>query len=321
MKYLFPFLTLLFLLLNVPVNAQCPEGIEATILNIAEDAFGKCSFDLEISYSANSTNNSSISFTISTCGGRDLLTTACYQNLQDDDSPYAILIDDPALSVLCPVEICVTYTAWTTPVCDPGNECTPLDNTIPVDGLLSLPVKLAYFSGQEERFKKVKLEWVTVAEEQNEYFVIEHSIDGQTFREVGQIDGNGTSISEHYYSFWDEFPYSGENYYRLKQVNFDESFEYSDVITVVVGIDMVSPLMLAPSVASEAISLIFNQQPKENSIVEVFNSTGLNILNVSPGIDVHVINLDVSTFKPGMYFIRVPIGREFIIKKFVKIAD
>ncbi len=321
MKYLLSLIICILLFPSAYLTAQCSVGMEARIMNIAEDVFGRCSFDVEVSFSANGMDNSSISFTISACSGRDLVTTTCMVNLTDGDGPYTIMIDDPALAVLCPAEICVTYTGWSTPNCEAGNECTPVDNTVPMSGSLSLPVELVAFSGLEERYKKVKLEWITSSEEQNEYFVVEHSVDGLNFTEIGRVEGNGTTSSDYYYSFWDKHPYGGDNYYRLKQVDFDQSFEYSRMLMIEVDMDMVTPLVLAPSVANNEIDLIFNQLPRENSFIEVFNSIGENMLQRPVEEDVNVVNLDISTYKPGVYYARALIGKEYIVQKFIKVVD
>ena len=77
-----------------------------------------------------------------------------------------------------------------------------------------------------------RLIWEVASETNNDYFTIERSIDGITWREIGQIDGAGTSQDQRKYSFFDELFEARINYYRLKQTDFDGAFEYSKVLYI-----------------------------------------------------------------------------------------
>lgn len=94
-----------------------------------------------------------------------------------------------------------------------------------------LPVSWAGFSGQKID-KKVLLEWWTSEEENNDHFIVERSADGQQFMPIAYQAGNGTAAVLNTYQAWDETPLKRVNYYRIKQVDFDGSHSYSDVITV-----------------------------------------------------------------------------------------
>jgi hypothetical protein len=94
-----------------------------------------------------------------------------------------------------------------------------------------LPVELVAFTGKEQD-GQVLLKWETASEQNNDYFLIEHSVDGKTFAAIGEVAGAGTVSTTQYYSFAHRNPAYPDNYYRLKQVDFDGAFEYSDVILV-----------------------------------------------------------------------------------------
>ncbi|MEP5614175.1 MAG: T9SS type A sorting domain-containing protein, partial [Cyclobacteriaceae bacterium] len=95
-----------------------------------------------------------------------------------------------------------------------------------------LPVELIYFRGLAEE-NQVRLEWATATELNNDRFEIEHSLDGITFEKISEISGNGTTSHETEYGFTDSKPALGVNYYRLKQVDYDGAFEYSNVARIV----------------------------------------------------------------------------------------
>ncbi len=95
-----------------------------------------------------------------------------------------------------------------------------------------LPVEYLYFYGKITQNNTILLSWATATEINNDYFVIEHSIDGIHFSSIGKIPGNGTSnyINEYKFSF--EGNTGIVNYFRLKQVDFDGKYEYSGIIVV-----------------------------------------------------------------------------------------
>lgn len=95
--------------------------------------------------------------------------------------------------------------------------------------LAALPVRLLSFTA-EQRGNSNQLTWITSAEEENTGFFVEHSADGSRFSELGWVAGAGNAASEQVYSFTDQLPLNGSNYYRLRQVDFDGSVTFSQVI-------------------------------------------------------------------------------------------
>ncbi|HMN18866.1 MAG TPA: T9SS type A sorting domain-containing protein [Ignavibacteriaceae bacterium] len=101
-----------------------------------------------------------------------------------------------------------------------------------------VPVELISFSGVSQS-ARVLLSWQTASELNNFGFEIERNANeeglpaGQAgWRIIGFKKGQGTTTETHSYSFTDEAPFAGRNYYRLKQIDFDGTFSYSEVIEV-----------------------------------------------------------------------------------------
>lgn len=94
-----------------------------------------------------------------------------------------------------------------------------------------LPVEMLFFKG-EKAGEEVLLNWETASELNNDYFIIERATDQTGFREIGRADGNGTSTQLHTYTFTDMAPSIGNNYYRLKQTDFNGAFEYSNSVAI-----------------------------------------------------------------------------------------
>lgn len=76
----------------------------------------------------------------------------------------------------------------------------------------------------------VMLLWTTASEVENREFVVERSRDGTNFDEIGRVQGAGTSYSPRDYGFKDDAPLSNMAYYRLRQVDNDGSWTWSDVV-------------------------------------------------------------------------------------------
>jgi hypothetical protein len=83
-----------------------------------------------------------------------------------------------------------------------------------------LPIELQSFSCAQ-RINQMHLEWITSSEINNNYFIIERSSDGVNFEDIGKVSGSGNSNTTLKYDFYDLHPFAGDNYYRLKQVDYD----------------------------------------------------------------------------------------------------
>lgn len=96
------------------------------------------------------------------------------------------------------------------------------------NGSNPLPVELLLFEAQKSH-QQVELTWETASELNNDYFVVERSLDGQNFEAVAQVKGAGTTPHLQQYATVDKNPQAGTSYYRLKQVDFDGAIAYSDL--------------------------------------------------------------------------------------------
>jgi hypothetical protein len=95
----------------------------------------------------------------------------------------------------------------------------------------SLPVELTFFTA-ENNGNRVDLKWQTASEKNNDFFEIQRSFDGTEFEVLGIVEGAGDSNETIDYDFKDYAPLAGDSYYRLRQVDYDGAFEYSEVIRI-----------------------------------------------------------------------------------------
>lgn len=105
----------------------------------------------------------------------------------------------------------------------------PLEVTIQLPTVV--PVELSLFTAQVEE-DKVILTWITQTETNNFGFEVYKSFDGQDFEKIGFVKGQGTSTQKVPYTFEDFEFRSGTIFYRLKQIDNDGSFEFSQIISV-----------------------------------------------------------------------------------------
>lgn len=96
----------------------------------------------------------------------------------------------------------------------------------------ALPIELLYFTGEKNSCGSNILSWATATEQNNDKFEIERSIDGVDFVKIGTLKGAGNSTQKLTYNFVDNTVNPSINYYRLKQIDFDGSFSYSNLISI-----------------------------------------------------------------------------------------
>ncbi len=94
-----------------------------------------------------------------------------------------------------------------------------------------LPIELVSFDVQEKEGNSL-LKWQTASELNNDYFEIQRSENGIHFEILDLISGAGTTTKKQLYTFIDHHPVAGMNYYRLRQVDYDKQFTFSDIKSI-----------------------------------------------------------------------------------------
>ena len=167
-----------------------------------------------------------------------------------------------------------------------------------------LPIELADFSATLEE-AKVQLSWITLSETNNDYFVIERSVDGLSFDEILQVKGAGTSLNSHQYFEQDLQPLHGNNYYRLKQVGYDGQYSYS-AIQIVRFLEV--DIHLFPNPVVETINLSFSKPSLGDLRVEVRNMRGELIYRLPLAAGSRSLNFRINqlrTLIQGSYLLSV----------------
>jgi hypothetical protein len=190
----------------------------------------------------------------------------------------------------------------------------------------ALPITLIDFTAKAEG-KKVRLDWETGSEENNDFFTVERSLDGKTFEKVFTKDGAGNSKTNLYYFGYDNKPYTGISYYRLKQTDFDGKFANSDIISVnVQGENRTSELNLKvyPNpVSNQLLHVDLHAQNNATYTMCIINEIGQQIftdiydaLVGNNSYEIHLPNV-----VPGMYVLEIKNNKDIVVEHVKIIID
>jgi len=162
-----------------------------------------------------------------------------------------------------------------------------------------LPVDLLNFTSTILN-KSVKLQWQTMTEINSNYFSIERSADGINFSGIGKQSAAGNSNDLTQYVFIDHTPLS-TNYYRLKEVDLDGNYQYSNILLV--KMQQLQPLIIMGNPVQNDLQLSINNGQSSINYLSIFDFTGrrLQSFNVQNGVQ----HTDVSSFAPGNYILQM----------------
>ncbi len=182
-----------------------------------------------------------------------------------------------------------------------------------------LPVELVSFTATNQNNNSL-LNWITSSEVNNDYFEVEHSLDAISFEKVGDEDGNGTTSETRLYEHIHYSPPAGVNYYRLKQVDFDGRFEYSNILSVLIKNEDNNTMQVVNTIPKNELVLQFQSTSAKKGNLVIYASNGQIIdsqeLNINAGIS--RATFDVSRLPSALYIVQWYNGDEIIEEKFIK---
>jgi len=181
-----------------------------------------------------------------------------------------------------------------------------------------LPAELLVFEGHLNN-NYVSLDWSTSVETNSLGFGVERSYDGSNFTQIGYVAGAGNSSVQQNYSFTDPDMAQSSNYYRLKLMASDSSFQYSNTILVTSSADGFFKVLNNPFTNQLSIQLT---TPSAGSIdIRLFDIIGKEMYHSTAAANTSsLINLDLSqkNLSPGVYILEVNTNNERHVAKVVK---
>ena len=187
------------------------------------------------------------------------------------------------------------------------------------NGVVVLPVILEQFTGKLNTNGSVRLDWKTSSEINSGYFILERSNDAQHYTPLAKVLASGNTGMGAAYSSIDYLPESGANFYRLKMVDIDGSFEYSRIVNISVK-DKKAGTIAISSAYTNGINLKMNinsSESKTASLVFVDAAGKLlfsNKLQLNKGMN--LISRDVQ-LPAGVYHISLATDTEKITKTII----
>jgi hypothetical protein len=193
--------------------------------------------------------------------------------------------------------------------------------------IVQLPVELLFFTGKKLNENNIALDWATASELNNNYFEIERSNDAINFSSIGNVASKATNGNSNYkidYQFIDNAPLQGINYYRLKQVDIDNTTKHSKIISVVMknAKDDLSIVGITPSINNETPKLIFNTSLDEILQVSIYNTLGQLIKSDNTAALAGNNSYEINTYNlhTGIYYLTLSNNqnKQISTKLFVK---
>jgi transcription elongation factor Elf1 len=177
-----------------------------------------------------------------------------------------------------------------------------IDNVIPFDVLGTVPVNWLFVRAQLINNQSL-VSWATAKESNTSKYYVEHSVTGSNFTKVGEVTAAGNTVTTTNYSFTHVQPVNGFNYYRLKQIDNDGRFKYSDVVTILKK-DNLTQTIIAPNPVKEVLHVV---ETKETFIgtAEIYNAAGSLVLRKAINTKMQVYSLPVSNLVSGMYVLKI----------------
>lgn len=162
----------------------------------------------------------------------------------------------------------------------------------------ALPVTLTDFNGSKEGSTSL-LNWSTTAETNSAYFEVQRSTDGKNWIALGNVLALGESSDLHKYDFTDGNPVNGENLYRLKMVDLDQTYAYSRIISITLEVGY--KLSVFPNPTSDVVKIETSNGASVQK-VEVYSLIGKLVKEV---VSPKGGEISVQQLPSGMYMLRI----------------
>ncbi|MEM6829498.1 MAG: T9SS type A sorting domain-containing protein, partial [Bacteroidota bacterium] len=162
-----------------------------------------------------------------------------------------------------------------------------------------LPVSLLYWRGTQ-REAGALLSWSTATEIDNDYFTIERSVDGVSWKTIATVAGHGTTTEVKEYEYFDRNHFLPATYYRLSQTDYDGTTEVFEIL-MVTGRESLTPVILYPNPSSGKFAV---QLPVGDHTIEVLDMIGKRI-NMDVKREGNLASFDLSGRPSGIYILRV----------------
>lgn len=174
-----------------------------------------------------------------------------------------------------------------------------------------LPITLTNFTAQSLD-QTVQLSWSTASEKDNDFFTIERSADAEHFSPIGTVKGSGSVSTQHDYTFTDAQAPEGNNYYRLRQTDFNGAYTFSSIRQVFISQMALSLQSIGPNPVNNHLLLSYQTKNKLPLQIQIFDTYGSTVLETTDAgyTGSHQLDLDMHELAKGIYWIQITNGND-----------
>lgn len=164
----------------------------------------------------------------------------------------------------------------------------------------ALPVEWLRFEAVLNNKKQAVLNWATASEINTDKFIIQKSKDGISFQNIGEVKAAGSSMNVQNYEFIDHAPLLGQTYYRIKQMDVDAQFDYSNV--EMVNLEKTTNLNVYPTLLTSNTPLFVETNTDTSFQFELFNSAGQKVMSTQQDGNQY---FDLPNLPKGVYIYKI----------------
>jgi Secretion system C-terminal sorting domain len=181
------------------------------------------------------------------------------------------------------------------------------------------PLPVTLYGFDVKRSGKInQLNWSTSQELNTSRFMVEHGTDGRNFSSIGEVTASGNSTVIRNYSFSDNTPARGVNYYRLRVVDIDNSGKYSAIRSV--RNEGSADIAIYPNPVKAILNVKINADKADKGEVVITDISGKIILTkmvvIAQGIN--LVPLNINKLAAGAYVMKITLSDDVVIRKFDK---
>lgn len=258
---------------------------------------GNSSYTFYVTIEATSGGSKSVELTITCPGGSNFITNVCETSL----ATTRVVQFGPYIRATCSGYPMLEWTGYSNANCG-GTTCAGFNM-----GFSPLPVELVLFETRVIE-EGIHLKWQTASELNNDKFVIERSSNGRDYFPIAEKTGKGTSTETHTYDHVDRSPMVGHNYYRLKQIDFGGTFEFSPVQAV--KVEHEDEIHVYPTILDGELTISLPVEGTEDAMISIYSvQGGLVFEHLLEGSNHHKVTLP--QMAAGQYLVQVVNGNLF----------
>jgi ELWxxDGT repeat protein len=192
-----------------------------------------------------------------------------------------------------------------------------------IDGrVIVLPITLLNFSASVQPSNAVSLNWQTTNEKNSNHFIIERSVDGNKFTEIGRVNATGNNTLNQNYGYTDQQAATLNTtllYYRLSLVDKDGTSQTSKVLMVHIKGSQIQ-FTFSPNPAQQQLNVMVEPGGAKNVALRIVDANGKQVYQQSlkDGVSAYQQNINVRGLQKGVYFLQLITGNTVKSEKFIK---